>query len=302
MSCKDKMNIGDALNKLGVSYTYQGELEVDSLGLINDDTGLSVCAFVDDVKYMKDISRNVRVILTKKGTPIGLFNNIKGICFLDNPRETFFRLHNMLAKDKEYVREIRDTKIGTGCDINNLACVAKKNVIIGDNVIIEEFVSIKENTVLENNVIIRAGAIIGGEGFEFKRSGDKLFGVSHVGGVIIREGAEIQQNSTVDKAVYPWNDTIIGRYSRIDNLVHIAHGVKIHDRVMVIANTCVAGRAVLEDDVWVGPVSAVRNGITIGEKGRISMGSVVTRNVEPGQAVTGNFAIEHQEFLKNLKK
>lgn len=195
---------------------------------------------------------------------------------------------------------MKETEIGNNCNISDLSVIAENNVVIGNNVTIQEFVTIRENTIIEDNAIIRVGSVIGGQGYEYKKD-KNLFLVNHVGGVIIKEHADIHHNVCVDKAIYPWDDTIIGNDSKIDNLVHIAHGVKLGERVSVVANTCVAGRTVVGDDSWIGPVSAVRNGLVLGKESKVSMGSVVTRNVEEGQTVTGNFAIPHEDFIQKLK-
>ena len=132
---------------------------------------------------------------------------------------------------------------------------------IGNNVVIEEFVSIKENTIIGDNCVIRAGSIIGGEGFEHKRNGEDVLSVKHLGGVIIEDNVEFQQGNFVDKAIYPWDDTIIGENSKTDNNVHIAHADKIGKRVFIAASTCIAGRVEIGNDVWIGPGVTVTNGI-----------------------------------------
>ena len=194
------------------------------------------------------------------------------------------------------------TRIGTNCNISSQAVIADKNVIIGNNVTIEEFAVIRENTVINDNSIIRAGCKIAGEGFEFKNTSEEVFHVSHIGGVIIGESVEIQYNTCIDKAIYPWDNTVIGDHVKIDNLVHIGHAVKVDSRTMIVANSGIGGRVSIGEDVWIGFGATIRNGIHIGDRARTNMGSVVTRNVGTEEAVTGNFAIPHKDFIANLKK
>ncbi len=63
----------------------------------------------------------------------------------------------------------------------------------------------------------------------------------------------------------------------------------------------VAGSAKIGDDVWIGPSASVSSGVEIGDGASITLGSVVTKNVAPGQRVTGNFAIDHDKFIAFLK-
>lgn len=301
------MKLSTILNESNLNQNYQlyNELEFKTLGLAVSSINNDFCTFLDNIDFVEEITDRAKMIITNQKLFSVLqkkYGKEKGYCIVEEPRIFFFELHNFLAENVAYSRAKHKTIIGDGCKISDLACIAETNVVIGNNVIIEEFVIIRENTVIEDNVIIRAGAKIGGEGFEFKRKSGQIFAVEHLGGVRIEKFVEIQYNTCVDKAVYPWDDTIIGEYSKIDNLVHIGHAVKIGDRTMVVAQSGVGGRTTIGDDVWIGFGSTIRNGISIENKSRVNMGAVVTKSVLSGQAVTGNFAIEHDKFITNIKR
>ena len=295
------MDIHKIFVNMAVEHKCIGNREFDTLGLNTSEVAVPFCTFIVDLKYAADLSPNAVVVLT---SPV-LKNkiNCNGLCVVKDPRQVFFRLHNYLADSKQYARKTVETSIGKNCKISPLASIDDNNVTIGEDVIIEEFASIKENVKIGNHCIIRAGSIIGGEGFEFKRNEQNdLFGVKHLGGVVLTDNVEIQQSVCIDRAVYPWDDTVIGANSKIDNLVHIAHGVKIGSNTMIVANSGIGGRAIIGNDCWIGFGATIRNGITIGDNARVNMGAVVTKAVKAEDSVTGNFAIEHQRFLSNLKK
>ncbi len=298
------MYISKLLDEIGISYKCIDEKPISSLGLVEYNNGKDTCTFVDSEKYIQNISDNIRMVIVRKE----LVNSLKkqdakyGICIVDNPRITYFRMHNYLAGSETYQREPFNTVIGLNCNISNHAIIANHNVVIGNNVTIEEFVVIREGTVIGDNTIIRAGCKLGGEGFEFKNTGTEVFRVNHIGGIIIGESVEIQYNTCIDKAIYPWDNTIIGDYVKIDNLVHVGHAVKIAPRTMLVANSGIGGRVVIGEDAWIGFGATLRNGIKIGDRARTNMGAVVTQNVYNDQAVTGNFAIPHKEFIEKLKK
>lgn len=295
------MNISIELQKLGIAHQCvgTGNFNFDTLGLIQSNTEKSICTFIDNEKFIKDIPDHVSVILTKEELKEALQNY--NCCIVESPRITFFQLHNSLCGSQMYIRETTKTKIGDNCKISNLACIADKNVKIGNNVTIEEFVSIKENVTIGDNCIIRAGTIVGGEGFEHKRMGEEILPVKHMGGVILGDNVELQQINCVDKAIYPWDNTEIGEDCKTDNMVHIAHGVKIGRAVMIAANAVFGGRIEMGDEVWVGLAATIKNGIHIGSRARINMGAVVTKNVEAEESVSGNFAIPHSQFIKHIK-
>lgn len=285
-------------------YEIRYEREFETLGLTVSKPNKSYCTFLDNEKYVDCIDKNaVQIITDKRLYPkiVENYGDSKGICIVENPREIFFRMHNYLEKATEYSRKRVQTEIGKGCYISPLASIAKENVYIGDNVTIEEFVVIRENTVIGENTIIRAGAKIGSQGFEFKRAGTEIMSVCHLGGVKIGKSVEIQYNTCVDRAVYPWDDTVIGDFSKIDNLVHIGHAAKIDNNVMIVALSGIGGRTEIADNVWIGFGATVSNGLKVGKNSRANIGSVVTKDVNPGVDVTGNFAIDHSAFIQNLK-
>lgn len=295
------MNISIELQKLGVLHECvgNGDFNFDTLGLIQSNTEKSICTFIDSEKFIEDIPDHVSVILTKEELKEALQNY--NCCIVESPRITFFQLHNSLCSNQMYIRETTKTEIGNNCKISNLACIADKNVKIGNNVTIEEFVSIKENVTIGDNCIVRAGTIIGGEGFEHKRIGAEVLSVKHVGGVVLGDNVELQQINCVDKAIYPWDNTEIGNDCKTDNMVHIAHGVKIGRAVMIAANAVFGGRIEMGDEVWIGLAATIKNGVHIGSKARVNMGAVVTKSVGAGDSVSGNFAVPHSQFIKHIK-
>lgn len=278
------------------------EKEFETLGILASKVDKKLCTFIDDEKYIKDLKSNFVMIITTKKIYEELLDRDCGFYLVENPRVEFFSIHNKLANMVGYKRENFETTIGKGCNISDKAYISSKNVIIGNNVTIEEFVSIKENVKIGDNSIIRAGTVIGSTGFEFKRFQDEIIPVSHLGGVIIGKNVEIQYNTTIDKAIYPWDDTLIGDFTKIDNLNHIGHACKIGKSVMIPAGSIIGGRAEIGDNVWIGIGSIIRNGIVIGKNARCNMGAVVTKSVKENENVTGNFAINHEIFINNIKK
>ncbi|MCR0567872.1 UDP-3-O-(3-hydroxymyristoyl)glucosamine N-acyltransferase [[Clostridium] innocuum] len=281
---------------------YIREKEFETLGIIDSHPHMKFLSFIDDEIYIKKLCENsdIVMVLVTEELAERIPDSI-GICVVKNPRLAFFHIHNMLQTNKAYVRSDVDSQIGENCSISKLAFIAEKNVKIGNNVKIEEFVSIKEGTVIGNDCIIRAGTVIGCPGFEFKKSEHEVMPVNHYGGVVIGDRVEIKCNNVIDKAIYPWDSTEIGSDTKLDDLIYIAHASKIKKRVFICAKSAIAGRVIIEEDTWIGTGCSIRNGIKIGKGARCNMGAVVTKNVEDFQSVTGNFAIDHDKFIAQLK-
>ena len=303
----NNMYLSKELNKIGISCDCYNEKEFTSLGLAGYNAGKGVATFLAASKYASGISEGITMIITSQDVYDELLDKEDisdkyGICIVQNPRIAYFKLHNALCLNDDYTREKYKSKISESARVSKLAYIAENNVTIGNNVVIEEFVSIKENTVIGDNSVIRAGSVIGGTGFEIKNSDGGLWTVTHIGGVVIGKNVEIQQCTTIDKAIYPWDDTILDDHVKINSQVQIAHGVKIGKDTEVVANAGIQGRVKVGENVWIGPNTAIRNGITIGDNSRVNIGAVVTLDVPEGAEVSGNFAREHSVMIDEMRK
>jgi UDP-3-O-[3-hydroxymyristoyl] glucosamine N-acyltransferase len=127
-----------------------------------------------------------------------------------------------------------------------------------------------------------------------------LYRVGHGGGVRLARGVEIQSNTCVDRALFG-GFTEIGEDCLIDNLVHVAHNVRMGPRCRVAACAMVGGSVVLGEEVWIGPNASISSEITVGGRAFVTLGAVVTRDVGNGEHVSGNFAIDHTRFLAFLR-
>lgn len=283
------MRISEELKKAGQNVLQViNEVEVENLGLLQNTANMDTASFIENEKYLNDIGDNVRVIITNPDLADRIGGN-RGVCVVDNPKISFFQLHNFLVVHcEDYVLKRVKTRYGLHCDISPTAQIASMNVVIGNNVTIEENVIIYENTIIKDNVVIHAGCIIGGVGFESKKNDEKIFTVKHVGSVRIERGSEIGYNTCIAKALYSWDYTQIGDYCRLDNLVHVSHGVKIGMRGIIAAGSKIAGRTIIGDDVWVGIGCTISNGLHLGNNCKIDIGSVVIRDVKDDCEVFGN--------------
>ncbi len=299
------MLISKILNEQNIDFEAVAEEEIDSLGLIgyNDDNSHSIATFVEKSKYICDFPSNIKLIITTREIADNIWKTRRdiGLIIVKDPRNCFFKLHNYLTQNPLYKRGIFKSKFDDSAKISQLSSISPNNVIIGKNTIIEEFVVVRENTVIGDNVIIRAGSTIGSEGFEFKTLDEETYRVEHIGGVVIEDDVEIQYNTCVDRAIYPWDNTVIGTNSKIDNLVHIAHGVRLGKNVMIAAGATIGGRCKIGDNSWIGIGAAIRNGLKLGNNSRANMGSVVTKDVGSNEGVSGNFAINHRKFIEKMK-
>ncbi len=152
--------------------------------------------------------------------------------------------------------------------------------------VLERTPDVDVTIVASKTAIIGEYTSIGNDGFGFYK-GKR---VPHRGNVLIGAGVEIGNNTCIDRAVV--GSTIIGENVKIDNLVHIAHGVKIGKGSVIVAGAVICGSVIIGENVWVGANACIRQHLTIGDNAVIGMGSVVVKNVAANKTVCGNPAKE----------
>jgi UDP-3-O-[3-hydroxymyristoyl] glucosamine N-acyltransferase len=223
-----------------------------------------------------------------------------GLAVTAEPIKAFFELHDHLARNTDFYWKSFGNEIADDAIIHPTAFIASQNVRIGRRTMIGPHASILERTIIGDDVIIRAGCVISSEGFEFKRIDPEILPVAHAGGVRIGNRVELQANTCVCNTIFG-DCTEIGEDTKIDQLVHVAHGCKIGRRCLIVAHAMIGGSVKIGDNVWIGPGAQISSGITIGDGAFITLGSVVTKDVPPGAHMTGNFAIDHDKFIAFLK-
>ncbi|MGC8844020.1 MAG: UDP-3-O-(3-hydroxymyristoyl)glucosamine N-acyltransferase, partial [bacterium] len=125
-----------------------------------------------------------------------------------------------------------DTVIGDGAIIYPLTYIGE-NCRLGKNVLIYSRVAIYDYVEIGDNCIIHSGAVIGADGFGYVKVDGEHLKIPHIGKVVIEENVEIGANTTIDRATM--GETRIGRGTKIDNLVQIAHNVEIGENSIIVA-------------------------------------------------------------------
>lgn len=293
---------------------WLSELQMDDVHLAQNGVfatmGLSshpatgLLTYISEEAYIPEIfSRggDITSIIATKELAAHFTGKNYGLIVTDEPARMFYIIHNRLAAQEQYVGAPRQTKIHPTAIISPTAYIAPTNVVIGPNCVIHEHAVIKHNTVLGENVTIGACSVIGGMGFQYSRYEDGVFPVEHCGGVAIAQDVSLHSLVTVDKGLFPWQNTTIGKETKIDSHTHVGHGVEIGCRCAITAGTVFAGSVKVGDNAYFGLNATVARSV-IGPEARVSLGAVVTKDVPSGQTVSGNFAIEHAKFLQHIKK
>lgn len=189
------------------------------------------------------------------------------------------------------------TTIAEGTRVGAQACIGK-NVRIGKHCRIGERVVICDGVTLAERVVVHPGAIIGADGYGFyqQTAQGPHSKIPQVGSVLIESDVEIGANVTIDRGTL--GNTQIGEGTKIDNLVHIAHNVKVGKRCLIIAQVGISGSTEIGNDVILAGQTGVAGHLHVGD-GVIASGKAgITRNIPAGQHVSGHPAMEHRAYLR----
>ncbi|MBZ0220411.1 MAG: UDP-3-O-(3-hydroxymyristoyl)glucosamine N-acyltransferase [Candidatus Methylomirabilis sp.] len=167
---------------------------------------------------------------------------------------------------------------------------------IGPDCVIYPGVAIRENCRIGARVIIHCNSVIGSDGFGYARDKAKYVKMPQAGMVRIGDDVEIGACVTIDRATM--GETVIGRGTKIDNLVQIAHNVKVGEDTVIVAQAGIAGSATVGSRVQIGGQSGVNGHISIGDDVGIGARSGVAQDVPPRSIYTGYPAIPHTDWLR----
>ena len=256
-------------------------------------------SFVDFEKYYNKclFSPATIIIIDKEvACPEG-----KTLLVLDDPFTAFVKIvKHFRPFEPAYSMISESAEIGEGTHLQPNVFVGH-HVKSGKNCLIHANVTIYDYTIIGDNVIIQAGTILGGDAFYYKRKKDREVQYSKMescGRVIVENNVEIGCNCTIDKGVS--GDTIIGAGTKLDNLVHIAHGVVIGKNCLLAAQVAIAGKTILEDEVILWGQAGVNKDLVIGKGAVINAQSGVPASIAGGQAYFGSPALPAKEKMKEL--
>jgi UDP-3-O-[3-hydroxymyristoyl] glucosamine N-acyltransferase len=155
-----------------------------------------------------------------------------------------------------------------------------------------------DGAVLGDRVVLKPGAVVGSDGFGHVPTADVPTRMPQLGATVLEDDVEIGANSCVDRAAI--EETRVGRGSRLDNLVQIAHGVRVGASCLLAAYSGVAGGASLGDRVVMAGRAAVVDGVEVGAGAVLAGLTSAGKNVPPGRKIAGSPARSYQAWLREF--
>jgi len=290
-----------------------------------DDAGSRDITFAIESKYLCDLQQTKAGVVIVPDTVKIDQNNFQDIIILktNNPKTSFFKLVSLFHPEKIQLPCIHNTadigfnvKFGKNSIVESRVFIGDNvkigdnvhlmpgvyigdDACLGDNILIKPNVTVMEKTRIGNNVIIHSGTVIGSDGFGFTQDAGTHEKIIHTGYVCIGNQVEIGACNTIDRGTLGM--TIIGNGVKTDNLVHIAHNVKIGENTLIVAQVGIAGSTKLGRNVIIAGKAGITGHVTIGDNCIVGPFAGVHSDVPENQIVSGIPHMPHDLWRKVVR-
>lgn len=307
-----KVRVSELATICGFELVGKGDFEIESIATLKNAQKHDL-SFFGNNKYKADfIQTKAGAVIIAEGSVSDIPEGVIGLV-AKNVMIGYAKALSLLCPKESIPPHICQTayisesaKIGKNCYIGDYVVIGDnveigENSVIGSHTVIEKACKIGKNATIRNNVtishsligdnvIINSGARIGESGFGIIPTGREMVYVNQLGRVIIGDRVRIGSNTTIDRGSI--DDTEIGNDTIIDNLVQIAHNVKVGERSILVAQVGIAGSTTIGNDVVLAGQVGVAGHIEIGDRAMAAAKSGIASSVEPGKIVGGIPAVD----------
>jgi len=313
------MKLGDIARQLNCSTV--GDIEIEITGLAPIETAQAgQLTFISNKKYKKYLATTLAAAIIADN-PDDLPAGKPGI-ISSNPYLTFAEAMWLFYPAPQSTAYIHPTAvISDSAAIGNQVSIGPFSVIgdgvnLGDNVTIMDHCSIypgakigggtlihshcvvRENCQVGNDVILQNNVTIGSDGFGFAKRGDNSwFKIPQAGIVIIEDDVEIGAGTTIDRATI--GATIIGKGTKLDNLVQVGHGSTVGENTLLCAQVGLAGSTQVGNAVILSGQVGAAGHLKIGDGVIATAQTGIPSSIEAGKIVSGYPAIDNRDWLKS---
>lgn len=245
--------------------------------------------FVDNEKYFSQaIYSAASAVIVNKAVECP---PNKALLVVDNPFEAYNTLALRFLPFVPMTAQVSETaEIGENTIIEPGAVIGN-HVKIGTNCLIRANAVICDHTQIGNNVVIHPNSVIGSDAFYYHQSSDKSYEPWHsIGRVIIEDDVRIGACCTIDRGVS--GNTVIGQGTKIDDQVHVGHGVVIGKHCLIAAQSGIAGKTIIQDYVTIYGQVGISKALVIGEGATILAQTGVNKSIPGGKRYVGSPAGE----------
>lgn len=315
------MRLSEIATRIGAVLAGDGEIEITGLAPLGSASAEHL-TFLNDRKYLRALLESkAGAAVIEKGLADSAFAAGKALLLADDPDTAFAQAvelfapppvsypagiseHAVVAPDATIAESAH---VGPFCYVGSGAVIGERTVLvsgvyigehssIGEDCLLYSGVVLREHCMLGNRVIVHPNAVIGSDGFGFKMGRDHHTKIPQRGNVVVGDDVEIGACACIDRARFA--STVIGAGTKIDNLVQIAHNVRMGKHCLLAAQVGVAGTSEVGDHVIMAGQAGVADHITVGDGAILLARAGVGKNIPGGMMVSGLPANEHREQLR----
>ncbi len=316
-SKKIEMKVSKLAEETQAEIVGDPELIVDSACGI-DQTREGTVTFADKEDYFKKALKSEASVIVCE-SDYGM-DTEKTLLLTDNPRRVYAQIADLLTHRPYFSEKISEkaviadsAELGSNLSIHAGVVIAENvkiadnsilapGVIIGPDVqigkacLLHPGVIIERDSIIGDNVIIQSGAVIGSDGFGFATDENGHHKIPQQGNVIIESEVEVGANVTIDRGAS--GPTVIGRGSKLDNLIQIGHNVEVGEESLLVAQSGIAGSTKLGRRVTLGGQAGVVGHINLADNTTAAARAMVTSKTNEGDFISGAPARNHRDALK----
>ena len=242
--------------------------------LIAEQSKAKVLLVDEEVVYSQYLAEHCKTLIHVKNPKVALAE-VGNHFFVEHPKPG---IHPTTIIDPE-------AQIGRDVTIGAYSVIGK--AVVGDGCVFDSNVRVYDDVIMGKGCVVKTGAVLGGAGFGYERDAEgNYFRFPQLGQLIMGDYVEVGANTCIDRGALA--DTVIGDYTKINNLCHIAHNNKIGKNVTITGCVNVSGSNVIDDDVWIAPNSSIRGWVHINEGSTVGMGAVVVKDIPAHETWVGN--------------
>ena len=312
-------SLSEIVTRFGGELLDDNGVKVDGVAPI-ERAGPQEMAFVSQAKYLRDIESTQAGALILP--PEGRDRSRRPRIITANPYLYFARVSSLLNPAPQPAPGIHQAAvvhpqarvaasatvaagavIGEGASIGERSIVGPNSVIgehvtLGDDCLLHANVTIYHHCVLGSRVILHSGCVVGSDGFGLANEQGRWVKIPQVGRAVIGDDVEVGAGTTIDRGAL--DDTVIEEGVKLDNLIQVAHNVRIGAHTAIAACTGIAGSAKIGKYCMIGGAAMIHGHIEIADKVRISTNTLITKSLtRPGTYTSALPFSEHGDWLKN---
>lgn len=297
-----------------------GDIPIDGIAGIQSAVEGKI-SFLTHGSYTKFVPEcKASALIIGRKTSLADVRAVKNLIVADNPELAYITVAALFAQGPVIKPGVHPTAsvsptavIAPDASIGAFACIEDnariagnvtiypyvyvgRNVTVAEGCIIYPHVTIYCDTSIGRNVIIHANTVIAADGFGYAWDGMRHAKIPQLGSVIIEDDVEIGANTAIDRASL--EKTVIGKGTKIDNLVQIAHNVTIGRNSIIVSQVGVAGSTRIGNNVVLAGQAGVRDHVTIGDGVMAGGGTGITKDVPAGSIIWGTPHMPHKEWIK----